>query len=416
MKPLKVKAKLPEIDDDVFVCLQCGYCRDSCPTYDETGWESTSPRGKIYYLKRLLQRSFWDRLLGHELDVPQEFVDSIYLCTTCGNCKEVCQEKIDTVELWEQIRKWMVDNGYGPMEKHRYGFAFLNATRNPFNEPPENREAWLPKDFKNPEKAHVAYFTGCTAAYRRSELALMTFLILQKAGVDFTVLGSEEWCCGSFILRTGQDSIFEGFANHNIDVLKSRSVREVISACAGCFRTMTIDYPKELHDSGIKVYHVSQYLYKLLKEGTIKFERPINRKITYHDPCHLGRHMEVYDEPRELIKSIPGVEFVEMELSGPNARCCGAGGGFKAAFSSMAVNIGSKRAQDALEVGAEQVISTCPFCKLNIRDGVKQLGIELSVVDIVELVAEAMGLEIEPLKEEQKAPSKKKTATKKSNK
>ena len=126
--------------------------------------------------------------------------------------------------------------------------------------------------------------------------------------------------------------------------------------------------------------------------------------------------MEVYDEPRELIKSIPGVEFVEMELAGPDARCCGAGGGFKAAFSSLAVNIASKRVQDALDVGAEQIVSTCPFCKLNIRDGVKQLGIDLSVIDIVELVAEAMGLEIEVSEVVKSAPPKKETRSTKSKK
>lgn len=385
--------KMPEVDEELFVCLQCGYCTPVCPTYNQLKWESISPRGKIFFLKKLKEKGLLKKLFKRNPKIDEDFIKSMYLCTTCGMCKEVCHENIDTVELWEDIRKWLVDNQYGPMDKQKYGYAFIKTSRNPFNEDPHKRDEIIPKDIKLPEKADVIFYPGCTASFRRNELVEASVRLLHKAGIKFTTLGSDEWCCGSFLLRTGQGDIVKDYAKHNINSFKKRGAKIVVSSCSGCYRTMSIDYPKILGKEGlkgIKVYHLSQYLLKLIKEGKLVLKNKINKKVTYHDPCHLGRHISCYDEPRQIIKMIPGVEFVEMPNTRERATCCGAGGGFKAAFPDHAVNIASKRVQEAMDVGADMIVSCCPFCKLNLIDGAKAANINIEIIDIVELLRRAV--------------------------
>lgn len=381
-------SKMPYLDFDVYACLKCGYCREVCPTFEQYGWESVSPRGKIFYLKLLKEKNPLDLLLGMKIDIYDNFVESIYKCTTCAACKEVCHVKIDLVKLFEELREWMVRNKRGPLSKHKASYLFITTKHNPFNEDPELRTNWLPKDIELSKNPEVLFFPGCTSSYRMYELAISGVKILQKLKIPFTILGKDEWCCGSVLLRTGQTNAIVKLVEHNINAIEGRGVKTVITTCSGCYNTIKNDYPKYLGKLGFEIMHISQFLLKQINERKLKLKK-LNKKITYHDPCHLGRHAKVYDEPRELLKEL-GCELIEMKRIKTLSRCCGAGGGFKAQFPEKALAIAVDRVKEAERTNAEILTTMCPFCKLNLTEGVKKANLNMEVKDTSELVLEAM--------------------------
>jgi heterodisulfide reductase subunit D len=215
--------------------------------------------------------------------------------------------------------------------------------------------------------------------------------ILNKAEIKFTILGNKEWCCGSPLLRTGQTDIIKGeYAQHNADAIQATGVEKVITACAGCFNTLKNNYPKIVGKLPFKVYHISEYLELLLKKEKIKFTTPIEKTVTYHDPCHLGRHGKVFDAPREILKNIPGIKLIEMNRIRTKSRCCGAGGGFKIAFNEVAENIAVDRVQEAQGTGAEMIVTPCPFCVVNLNAGAKKANIPLKAIDLMQFVTMAL--------------------------
>jgi len=244
---------------------------------------------------------------------------------------------------------------------------------------------------KQNDKSSTLLFVGCTAAYKKQEIAVNTVKILNKLGIPFSIL-KDEWCCGNPLLRTGQRALAEEMAQHNIEQMKTAET--VITACAECNRTLKIDYPK----MGLEVpqvMHITEFLSGLLDEGKLNLEKPVNMKVTYHDPCYMGRRMDfaIYDEPRKLLKAIPGIELIEMENTRENTWCCGAGGAFKIAHPVEAVESGIDRLGHAMKVGAEVIVSSCPFCKANFVDAVKETGSRLQVYDITELIAKSLGVQ-----------------------
>jgi heterodisulfide reductase subunit D len=267
----------------------------------------------------------------------------------------------------------------------------VGAHRNPYNEPADNRDKWIPEGIRFSDKPEILYFVGCTESFRRIEIAQATVKILDIAGIDFTILGKDEQCCGSPLLRTGQtDLVKNELIPHNIEKIVSSEVSEVVTACAGCHQTLTNDYPKIYGKLPFEVLHISQYVNRLLKEGRITLNHDINKTVTYHDPCHLGRHTGVYSAPRNVLNAISGIKFVEMPRNRINSRCCGAGGGFKIAFNDKAKLIGSKRVKEAVATGADEIITTCPFCKTNLLEGSIGLNKELKTIDLVELLYDAI--------------------------
>jgi heterodisulfide reductase subunit D len=227
-------------------------------------------------------------------------------------------------------------------------------------------------------------------------LAFATSRVLNKLGIKFAMLGEEEWCCGSALIRTGQvhvNNVARELARHNVEALKKKGAKKVLFACAGCFRAAKIDWPRLLGEElPFEVIHITQFLADLIKEDKIKWEKSINKTVTYHDPCHLGRHVGVFNAPRFVLSHIPGIKFVEMDRSKEFQRCCGAGGGVKAGIPDLAVAMGEARVKDALETNADILSSACPFCKRNLSDGRDALKSDIVVEDVIELVAEALGL------------------------
>ena len=233
----------------------------------------------------------------------------------------------------------------------------------------------------------IIYFPGCMATYRAREIAEATIELLRKADVDFKLLGADEWCCGSVLLRTGNVELAKEIAEHNIQAFKKAGTTQVLTSCAGCYRTLKKDYEKMFGKQDFEVIHIVDFLGELVDEGKLKFPE-VKMKVTYHDPCHLGRHSDIYEAPRRILSSIQGLELVEMTRNKQNARCCGAGGGVRAAFKELADKMADERLKEAEETGAEVLTSACPFCTFALRDAAKRKGSKIRVLDLPELLVE----------------------------
>ncbi len=383
--------KINEIEKDLYACLQCGYCRDVCPVYGQIGWESSTPRGKVYYLKQIAGKTPMDRLLRRQSKITPEFVERVFQCTSCGACEHNCHVEIEFPKLWEEVKEWLISEGHGPPEAHKKIRERVAAKKNPYDEPKEKRPAWLPKDIGLSDRPEIVFFTGCTEAFRMQPLAVATAKLLDKAGVKFNILGEEEWCCGSPLLRTGQKGIvMNEIAPHNVREMERRGWNTMVTACAGCFNTIKNDYPKMTGKPSFRIYHLTEYLEKLIEDGRLKFTKEYKKKVGYHDPCHLGRHAKVFDAPRKVLKAIPGLQLVEMKAEKEDSRCCGAGGGFKSAFNNLAEEVAAERVKQFVEAGAEVIATSCPFCQVNLNAGAKRAGLDIKTVDITQIALQAL--------------------------
>jgi heterodisulfide reductase subunit D len=393
--------QLMELDS----CTRCGECVKWCPTYAASGQKpGLAPRDKILRWRQFMNKSYGlkAKLFGPE-EIPQseleEFKDDVHGCTTCGICATVCESGINTVELWEALRTNLVKKGIGPFGKQAMFPKITGQYHNPYMLDQKDRLAWVPPDVKIADKANIVYFTGCTAGYKQLALAFATARVLNKLGIEFTMLGEEEWCCGSALIRTGQvhvDDVARSLAKHNVEAIKAKGATKVLYACAGCFRASKVDWPRLLGEElPFEVVHITEFLQGLIKKDKIKWETSIDKTVTYHDPCHLGRHVGVYDAPRFVLSHIPGVKFIEMDRVKEFQRCCGAGGGVKAGLPDLALAVAESRVKDALDVNADILSSACPFCKRNLMDGRDALKADIDVEDIIVLVAQALGLKVD---------------------
>jgi heterodisulfide reductase subunit D len=253
----------------------------------------------------------------------------------------------------------------------------IKETHNPFGEESTKRNDWIKTGHKKGPK--ILYFTGCTAAYREKDIAQDTVSILEQLGYSVEII-SDERCCGSPLFRTGnQNSGFE-LAKHNIEILNQSDAESILVTCPGCYYALTSDYSENGFDLNKPVQHISEFLLKSLKKIP---KGKITESITYHDPCHLGRHSGIYDAPREIIKRVSDSNVVEMERNRENAMCCGNGAGLRTLFPDHAKKIGAERIRHAKNVGARYLVTSCPFCKNMLSS---QSGSDITVLDIPELV------------------------------
>ncbi|MHA1484445.1 MAG: (Fe-S)-binding protein, partial [Candidatus Thorarchaeota archaeon] len=275
-----------------------------CAVKNVLGFEAYSARGRIMVM---------NDLLNNKIDLTDDVLQWLYTCTTCKSCQETCAataEGIRFPEMTEALRKDLVDAGY-ELPKHKAIEESIINLGNPYKEERDKRlDLFGERDW--PETADVIYFVGCTSAYREKEIAKTTVALLDKAGVNYTILPNEE-CCGSVLLRLGHTKAFDNLTKKNIEAIKKTGAKQVVSACAGCFRTWKIDVPTEGHSYDFEVLHITEFLDQLVQEGKVAFKSPKPIKVTYHDPCHLGRHAEVYEAPRRVIEAVENVELVEME-------------------------------------------------------------------------------------------------------
>lgn len=384
-------------------CTRCGECTATCPTGGEAqDVELVTPRGKILRLRELYKREYGLRakLLGpREISEAElkELTSRTYECTICGQCRTVCPAHLDTIEMWENMREFMVANGLAPLPAHESIIKSIENYDNPWMQPRTQRSRWSKKIEKEvrikdalKERCEVLYFVGCTAAYDPNirDMAVNTVKVLARAGIDFGTLGNEEACCGSTLLRTGLLESARKTAKKNIDMFDRAAPSVIVTSCAGCYKTIRQDYPK-VGKVGPRVVHMTEYILELIESGRLKFDGRVDGKVTFHDPCHLGRHNGLYEQPRRILGSIPGLKLVEMERNREEARCCGAGGGVKTAFPDLAQKISSLRVEDAEMTGAEILTTSCPFCYQSLRAAIEAKGSRLRMMDLMELVAAA---------------------------
>jgi heterodisulfide reductase subunit D len=387
-------------------CLQCGYCDPVCPTLAEVGWGSRSPRGILYGLKRTAYPTLLDRLRkGRAPGIDQKWVRRLYQCTDCGRCGQVCHAGIDLSEVWADVRAWLLRNGVPQLPAHQTMASAIGGTRNYYGAPSGARSEWL-GTARTRQKADVVFFAGCMMSYEQINLARATAKVLRKAGVDFTVLGQNEWCCGHPLLLTGEEARFCEMAAHNLAAVEQTGAVQLVTGCPGCYGTLKKTYPSKGFRLECEVLHSSELFARLFDRGKLDFVRsPFNDRksgannadgVVYHDPCVLGRKCGVFEAPRRLLESLPGAgRPLEFDQNRAGSACCGGGGALRAIEEDMCVRIGKKRLAEALELGAGTVVSACPACRVNMGDAARALKerdptISLEVRDIVELVSRAI--------------------------
>ena len=380
-------------------CVRCRSCAGyyvyddkqiqlkGCPSYWRYKFTAFSAGGKIFLLNKVHQGL---------VDFDEDLAEVFYKCTTCGLCKENCigtvwqlTESFDPVRIFELVRAELFARGLAS-PKHKIFVESIIQNHNPYREKHEDRFKWMPAHIKIDEQSDLVYFVGCTSSYRRDEIAKATVEILHRVGIPFKTLGGEEWCCGSPALRVGARELARELAEHNVRALEKMKVSTVITSCAGCYRMFKKDYPEMLGKLPFEVLHTSEFLERLLDEGKLKLEKEVPLVVTYHDPCHLGRHVGVFEAPRKALEAIPGLTLVEMPRHRKSAWCCGAGGGVKAAYPDFALWTAIERVKEAIETGAKALISTCPFCSHNLKDAIQQEAPFLAFYDLTELILKAM--------------------------
>ncbi len=356
---------LEKVRQAVNVCTMCGFCKSVCPSFKSIGWDTDLSRGRIVLTYGLLTG---------DLEPDEALVRNMYTCTTCADCVRRCPSKVEIVDIIEMCRADLVKAGC-ILPKHEAMCRKVLETGNPFGETQPRSEALG----REPHPAKVGYFAGCTATYRSKRTAEATMSILDKLGVDFTVL--DETCCGSVMQRVGwpQEDVTE-LMRRNVEAVRAMGVETLVLSCAGCYRMFKLEYPKYV-DVPFEVMHITEFLAD--REMDL---RPMDASATYHDPCHLGRHCGVYEAPRKVIAKIPGLRFREMEYNRKTSHCCGGGGGVRSAYPEEAMDIAATRLDEASF--ADVVLTCCPFCVNNLDAARGDRAVQ--VRDLVEVVDELL--------------------------
>ncbi|MFX1468873.1 MAG: (Fe-S)-binding protein [Promethearchaeota archaeon] len=377
--------------DILYQCGKCGTCRTG---FQEEGWYRVCPSGEYgqfeaYYLggKNLLS---W-AISSDRLKWTENLSKIFYQCSLCLACIQQCQ----IPEIHHYAGEWLmamreeaVQKGLGPMPEQSRYTEHIASEYNPYMEKHKDRTNWLSSDIKQNQNAKLAYFVGCTTSYREQSIAKATSEILNSIQVDFKIL-KDERCCGSPVYMTGQANQAKKIAEKNIEIFKKEGIEKIITSCAGCYRTLKETYTKKFgFDHGIEVLHLPEFLLEKLKNNELKFNNNLNMKITYHDPCHIGRHMGIYEPPREVLENIPGIELIEMPRNRQNAWCCGSGGGVRSAFKDLSSFAANERIEEAKESNTEALVSCCPFCLNQFKTNIK--NDEIKTYDLSELVYKAI--------------------------
>ncbi len=359
-------------------CFQCGLCDTVCP------WN----RFTTFSMRKLVREATFG--------LTEIESEDIWRCTTCGRCPQQCPRDVKQIESGIALRR--IANEYGvypaPVKTVRTINAGLVGQGNPFGEDRENRGAWAEGLSVKPfaEGMEILYFPGCYLCYdpRLKKVAKATANILNLAGVDFGILGSQENCCGESIRKTGDEELFKRLARENIKTFIDNGVKKILVSSPHCYHTFKNEYPE--FRVNFEVVHISQYLFELVNEGRLQLKKDYPKKVTYHDPCYLGRHNSVYDEPREVLKKIPGLEFIEMIESRSDSLCCGGGGGRVWMETQKGERFSDLRIEQALEAGAEVLATSCPYCITMLEDSrtTMNLAEKIEVKDITEIIQESI--------------------------
>lgn len=359
------------------LCYQCGTCTGICP------WN----RVGSFLVRRLIHKG--------QLGIVDFEDEELWRCVGCKLCVQLCPRSIEVPDIMKALRRVVIEVGAG-IAPHSLRITAKNiaAVGNPMGEPQEKRTDWA-KDLSIKtftKGTDILYFACCYQAYDSRQLfgTLAAVNILQKAKVDFGILGAEQSCCGESIRKAGHESLFRSLAQNNIDVFTKAGVKKILVTSPHCYHTLKEEYPE--FGGKFEVVHFSQYLAKLIKEGRLKFTKELKKRVTYHDSCCLGRYAGIYDEPRQVLESIPGLELVEMRDTREHALCCGGCAGGLWQETKKGERLSELRIEQALEVGAQILAVACPYCMLNLEDSLltSYEGDTIEVKDVIELVQEAI--------------------------
>ncbi len=385
-----VDGDMEALIEELLQCRRCGICREAvyerggfdgvCPVWENSaGFETSFMRGKMIVALALLEG---------RLERSAACAESLYTCTLCGNCTQICGAEFDPAHTLETVRAVLSDI---PNPVRDRVTADIMAHNNPYVDDNTEKRAWTARlDFDVPTEGEVLYFVGCTAGIRVPETAIATARILHSAGIDFCVV-EDEPCCGSVMMRTGAvDSAHENAARV-IEAVERAGAERIVVSCAGCLKALRKDFPEALGTRLPEVVHVVGLVQQLIAEGRLTpHDTGEHLSVTYHDPCHMGRELGIYDAPREVMGALPGVELVEMATTRAAAKCCGAGGGLRSFDPGLSERIATARVNEALATGADILATACPFCVSNLQRGATGASGSVKVVDIVQLVVERL--------------------------
>ena len=360
------------------LCYQCGLCDTVCP------WN----RVRNFSMRRIVRQATFGLT---EVDSEE-----MWLCSTCGTCPQQCPRGVKIIECGVALRRIATQYGVFPGSAKPIPTisASLSGHGNPMNEERKERADWAKgltvKRFT--EETELLYFVGCYLSYdpRMKKVAVATAQILNKAGIDFGILGERESCCGESIRKTGDEELFKNLARGNIKTFIENGVKRILVSSPHCYHTFKNEYPEFMVH--FDVVHITRYLLELINQGRIAITGEYARKVTYHDPCYLGRHNGIYSEPREVLRKIPGLELIEMPDTMEKSLCCGGGGGRIWMETPMGERFSDLRLKQAVGTGAQVLATSCPYCITNFEDSRSNLKYDdvLEIRDIAEIVREVI--------------------------
>ncbi len=399
---------------DSDACTRCGRCQDNCPAWLTE--KPLSPKKLVNDIKANMDERIPKLRLAEDPATVETTpliegsvkADEFWSCTNCSACMEACPVNIEHVQKMIDMRRYKVLMEGDMAPELQTSFVNLESNFNPYGFAFGERGAWLPADIgvktmaEDPDVEYL-YFVGSPASYdKRNQKVATAFLkIMQKAGVKVGILGAEEADSGDAALRGGNEYLFHALVTQNLESFKNYNVKKIICTCPHDYNVIKKEYKKFAKvgknaeggplEANYEVFHHTQIINELVKGGKIKLVNPLNETVTYHDSCFLGRYNEIYDEPREILKAIPGVNFVEMSRNHQTSFCCGAGGARMFIEEHLGTRINQFRTKDAQSTGATKVCTACPFCMTMLSDGITELDIQnMQNFDIAEYVYNAM--------------------------
>lgn len=383
------RRKLSDYYEMLWRCAKCGYCRNVFPsdTEDERFGRQCPPgerfRFEAYYTSG--RNEITRRIIEGKQELTPRLRHILYTCTTCNACEEWCEvtQGLNPLKIINALRRYFVEHGGELLPGHQKILKSIRRNHNRLNRNNRDRKGWLENNLINQyQKADVLYFVGCRSSFRRTEIATNAYdLLTKKLGIKVGFL-DEERCCGRPLLEIGAEKDALNLMKHNLQEINKSGVKKIIFTCAECFSLFN-DIEKYGFEKDFETIHISQYLADIIKEKGLSFIN-LSKKITYHDPCYLGRHQGVFDEPRNVITAVPETELIEMPRNRKNAWCCGAGGVVKEAYLDYSHWIAEERFQEVNKTGAQMLITACPGCKESLWGKAVAYGVE--ILDFAEFI------------------------------
>lgn len=362
--------------EEIYTCnrTRCGFCRDQCPVYAQLKFEAYSSRGKMQIARGLLEGV---------ITPDPALMECLSLCTLCGYCQANCA--LNTVEIFKDLRETVIKQGI-ENKFHKRALNNILEGKSPFG-PQETKKSDWAKNLSFDKTSKILFFAGCSYPIMFPRVLQNVYEVLSKANVKLNYFGEAEDCCGLLMDLTGYRDEF----NQHKSVVKDRilelGIETIITPCPGCYKILKKTYFNVPENSSrVKVLHFVEFYVELIKNQKVTFQNSIGLKVTWHDPCDLGRHMGLFEEPRTILRAIPGIELIEMEHNQYKALCCGSGGGMISSNADVSIDIAIRRLKEAEEIGAEALVTMCPTCESIFEKAIRYTDSTIKLFDLAEIL------------------------------